>query len=263
MLDGLSPDGQIGSPLQAIGFLLAILCGSGIVLFNCVDRLRQAGWQRTLRDFYHLDTVALLAFGVLAIANLYHHAFAPLEGVFRPEVGDGGLVEDLTIFVMALPVVWFAARVFNRQANSQFGHRFMSGLCLLLIIAVGEEVSWGQHWFGFDIPDVVAETNLQGEINVHNYIAPQAMELIYFIAGMVLIGVAATMDSWFHPSSDNHASGLPLQALLAFAGMLMCHHIFQELAELAVVMSGFLIWKRLDDGRLVFTPDWARRLAHY
>lgn len=41
-------------------------------------------------------------------------------------------------------------------------------LALLFFAAFGEEVSWGQHLFGFETPDTFERHNIQRELNLHN-----------------------------------------------------------------------------------------------
>jgi hypothetical protein len=41
-------------------------------------------------------------------------------------------------------------------------------LGLMLIIGAGEEVSWGQHWIGFETPPDLKSINAQEEFNFHN-----------------------------------------------------------------------------------------------
>jgi ABC-type amino acid transport system permease subunit len=42
------------------------------------------------------------------------------------------------------------------------------GLALVLFVAAGEELSWGQHILGFETPAFIAENNEQDEFNLHN-----------------------------------------------------------------------------------------------
>ncbi len=42
------------------------------------------------------------------------------------------------------------------------------GLALLLFVAAGEEISWGQRLIGLETPESVRRINAQGEINLHN-----------------------------------------------------------------------------------------------
>ena len=41
-------------------------------------------------------------------------------------------------------------------------------LTVLLFVACGEELSWGQHWLGFETPEAIKELNAQDEVNLHN-----------------------------------------------------------------------------------------------
>jgi len=41
-------------------------------------------------------------------------------------------------------------------------------LGLALILGAGEELSWGQHWFGFETPKLIKNINPRGELNLHN-----------------------------------------------------------------------------------------------
>ena len=66
---------------------------------------------------------------------------------------EAGLVETSTAAVL-LPAAFFAARLgrqLNREVSSLCGWWYLcvAALCLVFF---GEEVSWGQHWFGFDSP---------------------------------------------------------------------------------------------------------------
>jgi len=260
MFEYFSPDGQIGSPLQAIGFLGSALLGTLLMLHAMRAYSQTRDLLSLFAAFWRLDTLALLALSALVVLNLFHHAIAPLDGVFRPEIGDGGLVENLTILVMLFPAVIFFGALLRGNRQSELGVVFMSLVSFVLIFAFGEEISWGQHWFGFDIPESIAQTNLQEEINLHNYIQPETMELIYFIIGMALLLIAANLQ-WLFKASRSDQGFLALKTLLILSSILMTHHIFQELAELAVIVTGFLIWARMNDGRMKLRPTWLKALA--
>jgi len=55
----------------------------------------------------------------------------------------------------------------NRRRNSR---RWCWLLCVGLasLVIAGEEVSWGQRWFGLATPEALATINTQDELNVHN-----------------------------------------------------------------------------------------------
>ncbi|SDM44303.1 hypothetical protein [Maricaulis salignorans] len=258
----LSPDGEIGSPLQAIGLLLVTLAGGLILLRGLAAQARDTGLGGLVTSLWRYDSAVALALVALALLNLVNQ-FTPLTGVFRPEVGDGGLIENLTITVMIFPAVIFLAHLLSgKPRRGHFGPSMMTALSLALLAGFGEEISWGQHWFGLAVPDAIAQANLQSEINLHNYIPPGMMEAIYFATGLVLLLIAANLRQILK-STEQVRGLLALRALLVLSAVLLCHHVFQELGELAVIIAGFLIWKRLDDGRLSLKPRWLKTLTAY
>ncbi|WP_291844442.1 hypothetical protein [Maricaulis sp.] len=255
-----SPDGSIDAPLQAFGFAVAVALAMAIavkVLWRGMGRIGPVGMMRQGLD---LDMLALFALVQLAALNLFDHTVRPLAGVFRPEVGDGGLIENLTILLMLFPVALTAERIWQRNRDTAFGGVCLVATALVLILAFGEEVSWGQHWLGFTPPDAVLQSNLQEEFNLHNYIPPSTMEALYYGLGLGLLVLGARLGSIVEAPRGDRVL-LPLRALLLLSGVLMCHHIFQELAELAVIATGFLIWNRMDEGRLRFREGPVRTLA--
>lgn len=260
MTNLLSPDGVIDSPLQATGLLVMLFAGMLILLRGFASEWRTAGAISSLASLWRLDTLMAVSFGVLAGLNLFHHALAPLQGVFRPEVGDGGLIENLTITVMIFPVVIFIASWLGGAPRRHFGFIFMSALSIVLIVGFGEEVSWGQHWFGLAVPRAIAETNLQAEFNLHNYIRPGMMEALYYGVGLVLLLVAGNLRLILQPDAQTPGM-LPLKALLVLSAIMLSHHVFQELGELILIVTAFLVWLRLEDGRMQLRPRWLQKVT--
>ena len=79
---------------------------------------------------------------------------------------EQGLVEIATALVL-LPAALFGVRVGIREGFSITGWWYLcvAAVCLGYF---GEEVSWGQHWLGFESPEFFATHNRQGETNLHN-----------------------------------------------------------------------------------------------
>ena len=90
-------------------------------------------------------------------------------------------------------------------------------LTLACIYFAGEELSWGQHLFGWSTPESVARLNDQQETNLHNMSSwldqkPRLLlELWVLIGGivMVLLGSRSSqrlsvdvVSSWFWPTRD-------------------------------------------------------------
>lgn len=259
MLSFLSPDGEIGAPLQAAAFLITLFLAVFVSLCLVSGLASRHGLARCARALVRTPSLTIAALLALTALNLVHHAVMPLTGVFRPEVGDGGWVENLTILAMLILPAALVLRLARRRRSHVFGPICLGAASLLLLIAFGEEVSWGQHWFGLTPPPQIAQTNLQGEINLHNDITPDTMEMLYLAAAAVLFGFALAMPRLVRTAAGEDLLGL--RVLILLCAVLMSHHIFQELAELAVIATGVILWSRLEAGQLELRPAWARSLA--
>ena len=83
--------------------------------------------------------------------------------------GEFGLVENLTVLFLVLGV--FSALklwTLRTRVESRLFGPFALVMAAGCFFFAGEEASWGQHWLGFEVPDVVAARNEQGEFNLHN-----------------------------------------------------------------------------------------------
>ena len=81
--------------------------------------------------------------------------------------GELGLVELVTC-VALVPVIFLLGRAALQPAHP----RWLRGLCALMALGafyfLGEEASWGQHYFGFEPSNFIAANNRQQEFNLHN-----------------------------------------------------------------------------------------------
>lgn len=83
--------------------------------------------------------------------------------------GELGLVENLTVAALVVAAV-HAALLFSkrRHVRSRLFGPFALAMAAGCTFFAGEELSWGQHWLGFEVPQKIAERNDQGEFNLHN-----------------------------------------------------------------------------------------------
>ncbi len=95
----------------------------------------------------------------------------------RPElvahvVGREGLIELLgAFFLLAASLICLSSfRQVRREAQPSSLRRrlVLLGLGLFFLVAFGEEVSWGQHLFGYRTPELFQRHNIQKEVNLHN-----------------------------------------------------------------------------------------------
>lgn len=75
---------------------------------------------------------------------------------------EDGLFETLTALSF-LGAVYFFFRSYWITKNLYFAL-----LVVIFFFGAGEEISWGQRYFGFDTPAAVKERNIQKEFNLHN-----------------------------------------------------------------------------------------------
>jgi hypothetical protein len=110
--------------------------------------------------------VAPLALALLPYAV---HAVDPAayESWVRTEAG---VMENATALLLLVAVVSGSLALLGVSVVSS-PLRLRSWILLLTLgclYFLGEEVSWGQHYFGWTTPEGLAELNEQGETNLHN-----------------------------------------------------------------------------------------------
>jgi hypothetical protein len=136
---------------------------------------------RLLPSVMALTRVAWVVMAGLYLLRTYFlfldESYTPtMKGIFKGEHG----VLDRTEAVIWLPIVALNAIMlvdaWRRQLASVTRLWFL-GMTLACFVMAGEEVSWGQHVFGFAPPESVAQVNAQEEFNFHNLNLGQLMGL--------------------------------------------------------------------------------------
>lgn len=109
--------------------------------------------------------IALIFIGCVPAALTW-----PDPGLFRLlMVSERGIVENLN-FAVAVAAAGLAATIaIAARDRAQALLRATAALAAVVLVAwAGEEISWGQHWFGWATPEAYAARNTQGETNLHN-----------------------------------------------------------------------------------------------
>jgi hypothetical protein len=110
---------------------------------------------------------------------------------------EKGLVENLTVAFL-LCALACAVLCFRQRARVRwrlFGP-LMLVMALGLVYFAGEEMSWGQHLFGFEPPESIAARNDQHEFNLHNdpFLERALDQLPRTI--LTLVALAAVIGVW-------------------------------------------------------------------
>ena len=113
--------------------------------------------------------------------------------------GEQGIIENYTFIVLLLAIL-FGVLSMTRMKSFEFP--FFKYWMLLLVVGciyyAGEEISWGQHWFGWGTPEAWMGVNDQGETNLHNTSAlldqvPRMLLTIAAVVGGIIIPVYISM----------------------------------------------------------------------
>ena len=106
---------------------------------------------------------------------------------------ESGLIENATA-ILLIPATIFAVgiglRLFQRMGPMY--PMWFFGVALICFGFAGEEVSWGQHWLGWESPEYFVENNRQGETNFHNLnihfgrVVKSILTLAIIIGGLIM-----------------------------------------------------------------------------
>jgi cell division protein FtsW (lipid II flippase) len=126
---------------------------------------------------------------------------------------ESGVIENGTVVALipaAVLMLIAAYRLRSRvDVRATIWCLLIAALCFLF---AGEEVSWGQHWFGWESPEYFVDKNRQGETNLHNLNIHLGRAVKTFITiGIIIGGIVVPLrrrrydrDSlryWIYPTS--------------------------------------------------------------
>jgi hypothetical protein len=90
--------------------------------------------------------------------------------ILGPMSREDGPIEYLTAFSFAIAAIAFAIAAVRTPVLRQppWGRLMTIGWALLMFLAAGEEISWGQRIFGIETPEFMSKINAQDETTLHN-----------------------------------------------------------------------------------------------
>ncbi len=108
--------------------------------------------------------LVVIAYAALAATGQEQRAeMAREDGIIQP-IGATGLLLAAVFFFLAFR----RTRRTRRPDESRLKPLVLLGLAVMFFLAGGEELSWGQHIFGWSTPEGLREINRQEETNLHN-----------------------------------------------------------------------------------------------
>ena len=110
---------------------------------------------------------------------------------------EDGVIEGGTVLCFLAASVGSAVLLFRSRSKAR--KVFCGLLAFGFFMCAGEEMSWGQHLFGWKAPEAIAKVNVQAETNLHNlsgYFADHAFIAGTFFYGGVVPFLAARSSVW-------------------------------------------------------------------
>ena len=109
--------------------------------------------------------------------------------------GEKGIIENVTVIFLLIAIITCVMFLFTKE-RIRFSS-FTVWMVIFLLGAIyyaGEEISWGQHYFGWGAPEQWTEFNDQQETNLHNTAAifdqiPRTLLSLAALIGGVLIPI--------------------------------------------------------------------------
>ncbi|MDJ0656919.1 MAG: hypothetical protein QNJ40_22350 [Xanthomonadales bacterium] len=122
-------------------------------------------------------------------------------------MGEQGPVELGTVVLLVIAVVAGIQVIRRRKTLPAAWLRWWTvALVVGCVYFAGEEISWGQHLFGWDTPAPLAGLNDQGETNLHNMSSWLDQKPRLGLELWVVVGTVIALLRWRrkeHPQPDN------------------------------------------------------------
>ena len=147
-----------------------------------------------------------------------------------------GLVETLQIFFLIISIFYFfQILLFKKREKKIFFNIILVFYFVCLLYYFFEEISWGQHIFGWKSPNFFIEHNNQKETNLHNISnlldqLPRALLSIWCSLSFIMIIILKKINS----DEDYHRFILPSKKLKHISFLLLIFILPDLILELFV-----------------------------
>lgn len=118
-------------------------------------------------NFFYLFFILLIIFSLVQGYYCKYNEFNICKEIFKNYWNESGFIENLqTIFIFFSIIILVLVKL--RFSGINFINLFLIVKIFGLIYYLGEEISWGQHYFKWSSPELFKEINNQKETNLHN-----------------------------------------------------------------------------------------------
>ena len=119
--------------------------------------------------FFWLPLFAYLVIGLVGhwVPQFQYFSLEVLNSGVKRDPSEDNFIEHLEAFYWFVGLLFYGALLKNLYAQKQ-SIRWVALFMLISFLALGEELSWGQHFFQYQTPKSLVEFNTQQEFNIHN-----------------------------------------------------------------------------------------------
>lgn len=100
------------------------------------------------------------------LPSIYYLSYGHIPNNWLTESGLYETLGAIACFVAGL--IYLRSFKVSQHRKSNLSAFWLLSLSLLCIFVAGEEISWGQHYFNYNLPNDITSKNFQGEFNLHN-----------------------------------------------------------------------------------------------
>ncbi len=208
--------------------------------------------ERVNRFYLMLHCILIVFVCAIILLTKYH---PPSDQLLLAVSKEGGLFEWASFF-FAFTLSGFALLVYFHSGEhkifSLVRRRFILVTAVAAYLLAMEEISWGQHVFGFDNPAFFEEMNQQKETNLHNLVSAEYINLVihsiiyvFFIVGPLFVYLKPSMFNYSPSIRGKTTIYLPsLHNILmfCFASSLQAYFLPKTIVDTTVLWLSLLIF---------------------
>ena len=181
----------------------------------------------------------LLTAAILLIVALYATLLLP-RSIVRPLTHEDGPFEYVGALGLLVTALLFAAgyvRLRRRDPSGSTGiwkRRALVVLALVFLFGAGEEVSWGQRILGIGTPEEIANSNVQGETNLHNLKPVTGMSYQLFLAGWYSFVLVAPLLAALSSGARRRLERIVPLVPLPLGALFLLNYVASQISVFAV-----------------------------
>ena len=221
--------------------VIAVSATAGVILAIFVQNASFKPLSVSRRHWHWASLVGLVNISFLLLGAVLTTANAPL---FRALIKESGGVSIAQAVLIALAIIVFVRLAFARRTahvRPVLGIPFQvvaAAFAVVLFVLLMEEISYGQHYIGWQTPDSFSG-NVQNETNIHNFYTYR-FELVYYSGAIFAFCILPIWACGSNLSIVRNNSHLVPPAIFGIAAMPLTAFLFESWSIVPLQIYYFL-----------------------